>query len=71
MAKKTKTFEDKLLELESLVDSMENSKQSLENIIDQYNAAQTILLELNSELQSLEQKIKVVNEKGEIEDFNE
>lgn len=71
MAKKKQTFEEKLEELESTVTDMENSKISINDLFEKYKKSKQLITELNAELDSLEQKIEIVNDKGEIEKFNE
>lgn len=71
MAKKKQTFEEKLEELESTVTDMENSKISVNDLFEKYKKSKQLINELNVELDSLEQKIEIVNDEGEIEKFNE
>ena len=71
MAKKKQTFEEKLEELESTVTDMENSKISINDLLEKYKKSKQLINELNAELDSLEQKIEIVNDEGEIEKFNE
>ena len=71
MAKKKQTFEEKLEELESTVTDMENSKISINDLFEKYKKSKQLISELNAELDSLEQKIEIVNDEGEIEKFNE
>lgn len=71
MAKKKQTFEEKLEELESTVKDMENSKISVNDLFEKYKKSKQLINELNVELDSLEQKIEIVNDEGEIEKFNE
>lgn len=71
MAKKKQTFEEKLEELESTVTDMENSKISINDLFEKYKKSKQLITELNAELDSLEQKIEIVNDKGEIEKFND
>lgn len=71
MAKKKQTFEEKLEELESTVTDMENSKISVNDLFEKYKKSKQLISELNAELDSLEQKIEIVNDEGKIEKFNE
>ncbi len=71
MAKKKQTFEEKLEELESTVTDMENSKIGINDLFEKYKKSKQLINELNVELDSLEQKIEIVNDEGEIEKFNE
>ena len=71
MAKKKQTFEEKLEELESTVTDMENSKIGINDLFEKYKKSKQLISELNAELDSLEQKIEIVNDEGEIEKFNE
>lgn len=61
MAKKTKSFEDKLLELEEIVETMQD-KSALQDISSQYEKAQELLTSLKQELETSKQKFfKVEN----------
>ncbi|MDY5730351.1 MAG: exodeoxyribonuclease VII small subunit [Eubacteriales bacterium] len=61
MAKKTKSFEDKLLELEEIVETMQD-KSTLQDISSQYEKAQELLTSLKQELETSKQKFfKVEN----------
>lgn len=71
MAKKKQTFEEKLEELESTVTDMENSKIGINDLFEKYKKSKQLISELNAELDSLEQKIEIVNDEGEIGKFNE
>ncbi|MDY6072665.1 MAG: exodeoxyribonuclease VII small subunit [Eubacteriales bacterium] len=71
MAKKKQTFEEKLEELESTVTDMENSKIGINDLFEKYKKSKQLITELNAELDSLEQKIEIVNDEGETEKFNE
>lgn len=71
MAKKKQTFEEKLQELESTVTDMENSKIGINDLFEKYKKSKQLITELNAELDSLEQKIEIVNDEGETEKFNE
>lgn len=71
MAKKKQTFEEKLEELEYTVTDMENSKIGINDLFEKYKKSKQLISELNAELDSLEQKIEIVNDEGEIGKFNE
>ncbi len=64
-----KTFEEKIKELENIISLLENGEYGLEESIEQYTKAMTLVKECDSELKNVEERInKVVND-GKIEDF--
>lgn len=64
------TFEDKMKELETLIQSLENGEYGLDESINKYTEAMKLVRECDKELREVEEKInKIVTEQGE-EDFN-
>lgn len=64
-----KTFEEKIKELETIIASLENGEYGLDESIEQYTKAMTLVKECDLELKNVEERInKVVND-GKIEDF--
>lgn len=68
MAKKTKSFEDKLAELESIVQDIESGDIRLSALLKKHDEAQTLIQELENELEEVKQKFFMVNENEEMVD---
>lgn len=65
-----KKFEDKIEDLEKLINELENNETSLEDSIDKYTKAMKLIKECDLELTKYEEHIsKIVSENGEMEDF--
>ncbi|HIQ90208.1 MAG TPA: exodeoxyribonuclease VII small subunit [Candidatus Coprosoma intestinipullorum] len=65
-----KKFEDKVKELEEIVSTLENGDVSLDDSINKYTEAMKLVKECDDELKNIEEKVnKIVNENGELEDF--
>lgn len=65
-----KKFEDKVKELEGIVSTLENGDVSLDDSINKYTEAMKLVKECDDELKNIEEKVnKIVNENGELEDF--
>lgn len=65
-----KTFEEKILELESIVKELENGNVPLNESIDKYTLAMNLVKSCDEELTKIEGKVaKIVTENG-IKDFN-
>lgn len=65
-----KKFEDKVKELEEIVSILENGDVSLDDSINKYTEAMKLVKECDDELKNIEEKVnKIVNENGELEDF--
>lgn len=63
-------FEDKIKELENIINELENGNTSLEDSIDKYTKAMKLAKECDEELKNIEDRVsKIVLENGEIEDF--
>ena len=68
--KEKKKFEDKVKELEEIVATLENGNVSLDDSINKYTEAMKLVKECDDELKNIEEKVnKIVNENGELEDF--
>ncbi len=68
--KEKKKFEDKVKELEEIVATLENGDVSLDDSINKYTEAMKLVKECDDELKNIEEKVnKIVNENGELEDF--
>lgn len=64
-------FEQKMQMLEEIVNELENDDVNLDESIEKYTKAMTLVKECDSELKSIEEKIaKIVNSDGTLEEFN-
>jgi len=64
-----KKFEDKIKELEEIINELENGETSLEESIDKYTIAMKLAKECDLELKEAEEKVnKIVTEDG-LKDF--
>ena len=67
---KEKKFEDKIKELEEIIEVLENGDISIDDSIKKYTEAMKLVKECDSELKNIETKVnKIVNENGKLEDF--
>ena len=72
MAKeKEMTFEEKLSELEKIVNELESGEIDLDSSIEKYTNAMKLVKECSEKLKNVEEQVnKIVSENGELEDFN-
>ena len=57
--------------LEEIVNELENDDVNLDESIEKYTKAMTLVKECDSELKTIEEKIvKIVNSDGTLEEFN-
>jgi len=64
-------FEDKINLLEQIVNELENDDVNLDESIEKYTKAMTLVKECDSELKNIEEKIaKIINSDGTIQDFS-
>ena len=69
MEKKIK-FEEKMKNLENIINDLENGEIDLDESIEKYTKAMALVKECDSELKSVEEQVsKLVTESGEIKDF--
>lgn len=67
---KKKKFEDKINELETIINELESGNVSLEDSIEKYTNAMKLVSECDEQLKNVEEKInKIVTENGEIKNF--
>lgn len=67
---KEKKFEDKINELEEIIEILESGDVSLDESIKKYTEAMKLVKECDSELKNIETKVnKIVAENGSLEDF--
>ena len=63
-------FGEKVKELESIIDELENGEIDLEESIEKYTKAMKLVKECDEELKSVEEKVnKIVLENGTLEEF--
>ena len=71
MSKESIKFEDKLKELEDIVNELENGEIDLDTSIEKYTYAMKLVKECDKKLKNVEEKVsKIVSENGTLEDFN-
>ena len=64
-------FEEKMQMLEEIVNELENDDVNLDESIEKYTKAMTLVKECDSELKTIEEKIaKIVNSDETLEEFN-
>ena len=64
-------YKEKSEQLEKIVERMENEDLSLEEMVKLYEVATSLYRELEKDLKSLEQKVRVLTEGMEEEGHNE
>ncbi len=72
MAKQAKDvkFEDKIKELETIINELESGDIDLESSIEKYTKAMTLVKECDEQLKNIEEQVnKIVTENGQLEDF--
>lgn len=70
MAKAEKKFEDKLKELETIVNELESGEIDLDSSIEKYTYAMKLVKECDEKLKKVEEQVsKIVTENGELEEF--
>lgn len=63
-------FEDKIKQLETIVNELESGEVDLDNSIEKYTKAMTLVKECDEKLKSIEEQVsKIVTENGALEDF--
>lgn len=68
---KEKTFEEKLIELENIVNELESGEIDLDSSIEKYTKAMKIVKECDEKLKNVEEQVnKIVAENGTLENFN-
>lgn len=70
MAEKKQKFEDKITELETIINELENGNVSLEDSILKYTKAMNLVSECDAQLKNIENQVnKIVTENGSLEEF--
>ncbi len=63
-------FEDKIKELEEIINELELGEIDLDSSIEKYTRAMKLVNECDEKLKNIEEQVnKIVNENGELEDF--
>ncbi len=63
-------FEEKIKELENIINELENGEIDLEDSIEKYTKAMKLVKECDEQLGKIEEKVsKIVLENGKTEDF--
>ena len=64
-------FEDKIKELEKIINELENGEIDLEDSIEKYTKAMNLVKECDEQLKKIEENVnKIVKENGKIDNFN-
>lgn len=67
---KEKTFEEKLKELETIVNELESGEIDLDSSIEKYTIAMKLVKECDEKLKNIEEQVnKIVTENGSLENF--
>ena len=68
---KEKKFEEKMKDLETIVNEWESGEIDLDSSIEKYTQAMKLVKECDEKLKTVEEQVnKIVTENGTIEDFN-
>ena len=64
-------FEDKIKELEKIINDLENGEIDLEESIEKYTKAMNLVKECDEQLKTIEENVnKIVSENGKLENFD-
>ena len=64
-------FEDKIKELEGIINELESGEIDLESSIEKYTKAMKLVHECDEKLKNIEEQVnKIVKENGQLENFN-
>ena len=70
MAKTEAKFEEKITELEKIINDLENGEIDLDESINKYMMAMKLVKECDEKLKNIEEQVnKMVLENGEVKDF--
>ena len=68
---KEKKFEEKMKDLETIVNELESGEIDFDSSIEKYTQAMKLVKECDEKLKTVEEQVnKIVTENGTIEDFN-
>lgn len=63
-------FEEKIKELENIVNKLENGDSPLDESFDMYSKAMKLIKDCDTELNDVKEKVnKIVSENGQLQDF--
>ncbi len=63
-------FEDKIKELEKIINELESGEINLDESIEKYTKAMKLVKECDDKLKNIEKQVnKIINEEGQEEDF--
>ena len=69
---KVEKFEDKIKELETIINDLESDNINLDDSIEKYTKAMKLVKECDEKLKNVEEQVsKIVAENGELKDFVE
>lgn len=69
--KKEVKFEDKVKELETIINELESGEIDLDSSIEKYTKAMKLVSECDEKLKSIEEQVnKIVSDSGKLEDFS-
>lgn len=63
-------FEDKIKELETIINELESGEIDLDSSIEKYTKAMSLVKECESKLSLVEEKVNKILNDGKLEDFN-
>ena len=70
MEKKEVSFEEKIIELETIVKELESGEVNLDDAIEKYTTAMKLAKECSDKLNSATEKVnKILKENGSLEEF--
>ncbi|MGN1185068.1 MAG: exodeoxyribonuclease VII small subunit [Oliverpabstia sp.] len=69
MAEKVKSMEEAFAALDEIVEQLETGEGSLEEAFQNYQKGMELLKECSSQLDLVEKKMMLLNEKGELSEF--
>ena len=70
MAKTEAKFEEKITELEKIINELENGNIDLEDSINKYTEAMKLVKECDEQLKNIEKQVSKIVIDGEEKDFN-
>ena len=70
MVKENINIEKLLKELESIVSKMEDDSLNLEDSLQSYEKGITLVKSAQESLKKIEQRVQILSQKNELEDFN-
>ena len=69
MAEKVKSMEEAFAAMDEIVEQLETGEGSLEEAFQNYQKGMELLKECSSQLDLVEKKMMLLNEKGELSEF--